>query len=517
MAATAVTARAPFSIAKPDAAGQVLAPLARIMAITYALIGAFYAANWLYHPSLHDAVMTLALVSLFGICVVGMTLARRGRTESASKLLTVGLVVVAACGSLVMEVGLISTPKLAVGAGLVISVNHTVAVVLAGLFLARRAVLALAGLVVGVFLVQWAIGMVTWSAMADAELQALIRSYASVLGLIVLLSLLASEYARRQGALLEQSERRTRELQSAKVEVERKMVELAAAKEEIERQKDEIERKSDLGRGVASQMREMSRELAATSAQQASGASEQAAAMSEIVAAMEELSRAAGQIAGNSEQVAQLSSTALHSAEIGREAVEDTIAALDRIRGEVRGVAEKNLALGQKTQAIGEIIEIITEIAGRTHILALNAAIESAAAGEYGRRFGVVASQVKELANEAKLAAHQVRSAVTEIQRAASATVLAAEKGESESEVGARLGRSAGDAILQMVVNLEDVSTAVKEMMLATQQQQSASQQVVSTVREMDSVVRQSAEGSRQNSLAVGRLMESAERLVSTP
>jgi len=211
--------------------------------------------------------------------------------------------------------------------------------------------------------------------------------------------------------------------------------------------------------------------------------------------------------------VSLLSVSALQAAEAGREAVEETIAGLDRIRGEVRTVAEKNLTLGQKTQAIGEIIEVISEIADRTHLLALNAAIESAAAGEYGRRFSVVASQVKELASESKSAAHQVRAAVGEIQRAASSTVLAAEKSETDVKVGAGLGRGAGDAISTIVETVHEAAAAAREMLLATQQQQSASEQVVSTVRQIEKVTRQSAEGSRQISQTVGRLMNAAERL----
>ena len=493
---------------------DLLVSLSRIMAITYCGIGAANAVLWLAHPSFQDAVSIVSLAILVGISLASVGVARSNRLDLAAYLQIGGLIVVVTIASTLAgrSMGSAVDPATAAAAGITATVNYAVAVVLAGLLLRRRDVLWLTGIVLVLYLLH---SVASWHltgafiGAADTGIHASI----AVLGLIVLLSVLASEYASRMRATLAQLDSRAKEvgqhameLKKVKAEIELRVAELEAAREELESQRG-------VSVGVAVEIRGMAQELTSTSKEQAGGSSEQAAAMGEIVATMEELSRAASQIASNSAQVSQLSVSALQAAEAGREAVEETIAGLDRIRGEVRTVAEKNLTLGQKTQAIGEIIEVISEIADRTHLLALNAAIESAAAGEYGRRFSVVASQVKELASESKSAAHQVRAAVGEIQRAASSTVLAAEKSETDVKVGAGLGRGAGDAISTIVETVHEAAAAAREMLLATQQQQSASEQVVSTVRQIEKVTRQSAEGSRQISQTVGHLMNAAERL----
>ncbi len=479
---------------------ELVVLLGSIVVALGGLVGLFFSALWIADRSPVNAVAVLMSAILISVGLATVALGKLGYRTSASCMLVGGLLVVISAASLVSGVPLVSAAYL-------------VLIVLAGVFLRRAAVLAVAGLVGLLVLLEQTFLGIDSGLLMYSSMDAKYANMASLLGLVIILALVTVESVRRFEAVISQSEarakdaeQRARELEEAKREIERRAVDLAMAKREIEENRE-------IMLGVAEDIHAMSKDLAATSSQQASGSTEQAAAMSEIVAAMEELSRAASQIASNSAQVSHLTVTARHAAGMGREAVENTIAGLDRIRGEVRSVAEKNLALGQKTQAIGEIIEIISEIADRTHLLALNAAIESAAAGEYGRRFSVVASQVKELANESKAAAHQVRAAVVEIQRAAGSTVLAVEKSEADVEVGAGLGRGAGDAISQIVEAVEQVAVATREMLLATQQQQSASEQVVSTVRQIEQVTRQSADSGRYIAQAVSQLVSTAERL----
>ncbi len=478
----------------------LVASLARILALASLGAGALFALLWFMGPSPWNALIVLAAAIFGAASLASIGLVRAGRTVSAAYLLVAcGLLLIAACS---WSAG---TP--------VISAAYVVPVMLAGLLLRRPVVIASAGVAVTLFLLQVATGHIDSGLVAMTPAESRVSSILAVLAVILLLSLLAYEYSSRLAFAMAQldarakdAERHAGELEMAKAEIERRANELAATKREIES-------RTQVSMGVAAEIQAMAKELATTSNEQASGSTEQAAAMGEIVATMEELSRAAIQIASNSAAVSHQVSSALEAAETGHQAVEETIAGLDRIRTEVRSVAEKNLTLGQKTQAIGEIIEVISEIADRTHLLALNAAIESAAAGEYGRRFSVVASQVKELATEAKSAAHQVRVAVAEIQRAASATVLAAEKSEADVEVGAGLGRGAGEAITQIVETVQEVAGAAREMLMATQQQQSASEQVVSTIRQIEQVTRQSAEGSSQISQTVSQLIAAAGRL----
>lgn len=240
-------------------------------------------------------------------------------------------------------------------------------------------------------------------------------------------------------------------------------------------------------------------DLRATAGQQASGATEQAAAVSQITATVEELSRTAHEIAHTAEE-------GLGAAEDGQGAVRETVEGMDRIKARVGDVANRILSLGEKSQRIGEINEIITDVAGKTHLLALNAAIESAAAGEFGARFAVVAAQVKELADETREATGQVRMVIQEIQNAINASVMATEETTKEVRQGAALAARSGKVIEEIVERVQGIS-------LATQQQQSASEQVVVTMRDIQEVARQSAVQSQETVENAGRLVEIAQRL----
>lgn len=516
MAATTTGTRESDPSKEVDGRHELVVPLARIMGIAYCVLGFVHAILWIVDPTPLRSINIVTMSALVGVALASAALVKVSRPALAPYFLVGGVVSVVAVAGVVVR-SVVGGADSAAPAESMMSVsgNFVVAVVLAGVLLRRHEVLGVAALVAVLFTAQvLTIGGAAGS-VAASEWNAMGTAAVAALTVIFVPSLLAQEYSRRLGAALAQAEvrageaeRHAAELEQARAEIELRVAELASAKKEIERQRE-------LGKELAAEICGMARELAAASSERSTVSAELAAAMAEIVATMEELVRAASQIAANSAQVSEKAAGTSRAAEMGREAVEATIVGFDRIRAHVRSVAEKNLALGQKTHAIGEIIEVITEIADRTHLLALNAAIESAAAGEYGRRFSVVASQVKELANEAKSAAHQVRAAVAEIQRAAGATVLAVERSEADVEAGAELGRRAEDAITQIVDGVQGVAAAAREMLLATQQQRSGGEQVVKSVREMEQVARQTAEGNRLISQAAGRLMVASEQLQS--
>lgn len=239
--------------------------------------------------------------------------------------------------------------------------------------------------------------------------------------------------------------------------------------------------------------------LSTAASQQASGAAEQAAAVTETTVTVEELSRTA-------KQIAHAAGEAMAAAEEGQGAVRETGEGMECIKRRMDDVAGRILSLGEKSQRVGEINEIITDIAGKTHLLALNAAIESAAAGEFGARFAVVAAQVKELADETREATSQVKTVVQEIQSAINATVMATGETTAEVDRGAQLATRSGEAI-------EEIVERVQGIHVATQQQLAGSEQVVNAMRDIQDVVRQSAAGSQQAAEAAARLEQIANQL----
>jgi methyl-accepting chemotaxis protein len=264
---------------------------------------------------------------------------------------------------------------------------------------------------------------------------------------------------------------------------------------------------------VGNELSAAAAELLAASHQQARGATEQASAVSEISTTIEELGATARQIAVSAEQVAEAARQTLENLSEGQGAVDNSIQAMERIRGKVRDVSERVLSLGERSQQIGEIIDLINDLSDETHLLALNAAIEAAGAGEHGRRFAVVAAEVKSLANRALAAAKEVKGVIAEVQKATNASVLAAEEGGKEVEKGVELANRAGLVMDAIVMAAERTAQSASEISLATAQQQSASEQVVETMREVAEVARQTAAGSRQMADSAQMLTAIAERL----
>lgn len=264
---------------------------------------------------------------------------------------------------------------------------------------------------------------------------------------------------------------------------------------------------------LGSELSAAAAELQMTSQQQASGATQQASAVSEVSTTVEELGATARQIAQASDHVAQAAQQTLEHLSNGQVAVDENVQAMERIRSRMQDISARVLSLGERSHQIGEIINLINNISDETHLLALNAAIEAAGAGEHGRRFAVVAAEVKSLANRTLAAAKEVQGVIAEIRQATNAAVLAAEEGGKEVELGAELAYRAGQVMDTILMMAERTAQSASEIGMATAQQQSASEQVVEAMREIAEVARQSASGSRQMAESSAMLTAIADRL----
>ncbi len=253
------------------------------------------------------------------------------------------------------------------------------------------------------------------------------------------------------------------------------------------------------------QTQESSRRLAQSSSeilsateQQASGAAEQAASISETTATMEELAATYRQIADNANQVVNMAEASLGSAESGQQAVMNTLSAMEDIKTRSQASANKILSLGERSQQIGQVLEIINSIADQTKILALNAAIEAARAGEAGKGFSVVAVEIRKLAESVVDSTGEIGTIMTEIQSAANELVIATEQELKQVQGGVDLAHVTGESLDQILEMIEQTTVAAKEISAATQQQKSATDQVVKAMREVAAVAQQTAAGGRQ-------------------
>lgn len=245
-------------------------------------------------------------------------------------------------------------------------------------------------------------------------------------------------------------------------------------------------------------LQQSANDILSATEQQASGAAEQAASISQTTATMEELASTYRQIAENADQVVNMAEASLNNAESGQQAVMNTLNAMEDIKSRTQGSAGKILALGERSQQIGQVVTIINSIADQTKILALNAAIEAARAGEAGKGFSVVAIEIRKLAESVVDSTGEISTIMTEIQTAANELVMSSEQELKQVQSGVDLAHTTGESLDQILEMVEQTTVAAKEISAATQQQKSATDQVVKAMREVAAVAQQTAAGSRQ-------------------
>jgi methyl-accepting chemotaxis protein len=240
-------------------------------------------------------------------------------------------------------------------------------------------------------------------------------------------------------------------------------------------------------RNAGLQISTASAQIRAASEEQATGASGQSSAISQVTTTIEELDTTASRIAKNAENVARIAG--------------DTLGGMQEINTKVNDTARKILALGEKSQSIGNITKLIDDIADQTNLLALNATIEAARAGEVGRGFAVVAQEVRKLAERSSESTEEIRQLINEIQGETNSTIMSIEGTTKWVKKG-----------LEMI---EETEKSAKEISVATQQQKFASDQVVQAMREIDSVTKQFASSTKQAVESVAQLSALSEELKS--
>jgi methyl-accepting chemotaxis protein len=240
---------------------------------------------------------------------------------------------------------------------------------------------------------------------------------------------------------------------------------------------------------------------------------EETSAADRVQGSMETLSQSARGIAASSADVERTAGDAARVASQGTASVGAALEGMFRTRERVNEITQKTLILGEKCRRIGEVLKIIRDVAGEIHMLALNAAIESAAsAGEHGKRFTVVAGEVRRLAERTRQSAEEIRSILVEIQEAAEATVAAAQQGAREVEAGSAVAGSARTAMEEVIGRIHKAAEVAREISRATQDQRQSSEQVAVSMRDISRAVRRMAEGSEDSTKAVRELTDLSER-----
>ncbi len=221
-----------------------------------------------------------------------------------------------------------------------------------------------------------------------------------------------------------------------------------------------------------------SAELQAAANQQLSGAAEQATAMSEITTTISELLATSRQIAESALRVSQIAEQTASSARSGDGTVGIAVESISAIRRQVDQVVGHMLELGRKSQQIGAVLDIVSELAEQTNILAINATIEAAGAGEAGKRFSVVADEIRKLADRVAGSAKEIRALIDDVRSAVNTTVMATETGSKAVDAGSRQFGDVAASFKQIGGLVTTTTDASREIELSTKQQTTAVEQV---------------------------------------
>jgi CHASE3 domain sensor protein len=252
-----------------------------------------------------------------------------------------------------------------------------------------------------------------------------------------------------------------------------------------------------IGRAVQ-HVQSSSAELQTAANQQASGAKESSSAMNEIATTISELLATSRQIAESAQRVAHVAEETSGAARLGDQTVRRAHESVSSIKAQVDQIVTHMLDLGKKSQQIGGILEIINELAEQTNILAINATIEAAGAGESGRRFAVVADEIRKLADRVGGSTKEIRTLIDEVRAAVNTTVMATEGGTKAVDVGARQFGEVATALMQISGLVGTTTEAAREIELSTKQQSTAVEQVNSAIASVAQATRETEASSTQ-------------------
>jgi methyl-accepting chemotaxis protein len=268
-------------------------------------------------------------------------------------------------------------------------------------------------------------------------------------------------------------------------------------------------------RDAISQLSTSSGEIVAMTTQVASGATETATAVSETTTTVEEVKQTS-QVAN--QKAKYVSETAQRSAQVskaGKASVDDTIEGMSHIKTQTDSIAHSIVTLSEQSQAIGEIIATVNELAEQSNMLAVNAAIEAAKAGEQGKGFAVVAQEVKSLAEQSKQATVQVRAILSDIQKATHAAVMATEQGSKAVESAVKQSSSTGEAIRGLTDSIAEAAQAATQIAASSQQQLVGMDQVAIAMENIKQASTQNVAATKQAEEAAKNLNQLGHRLRS--
>lgn len=257
---------------------------------------------------------------------------------------------------------------------------------------------------------------------------------------------------------------------------------------------------------TAVQVSAAAQETQATAMHLAEAAEHQAQQITSASAAINEIAVSIDEVSKNSAESAEVAQRSVQIAAKGAGIVRQTIQGMDSIRDQIQETSKRIKRLGESSQEIGSIVELINDIAEQTNILALNAAIQAASAGEAGRGFAVVADEVQRLAERSANATKRIETLVQTIQSDTNEAVSSMEQTTAEVVAGARLAEDAGLALGEIEKVSHDLADLIQNISAAARQQSAAATNISATMNVIQEITTQTSVGASQTAESIGNL-----------
>jgi len=249
-----------------------------------------------------------------------------------------------------------------------------------------------------------------------------------------------------------------------------------------------------------------SAELQSAATQQATGAKESSTSMTEITTTISELLATSRQIAESARRVSGVADKTAEAARSGEGTIQNANTSFAGIRRQTDLIVNHMLELGKKSQQIGSVLDIVLELAEQTNILSINASIEAAGAGDSGKRFGVVADEIRKLADRVSGSTKEIRSLIDDVRGAVNTTVMATETGSKAVDAGARQFDEVAFAFKQIAGLVTTTTDAAREIELSTKQQSTAVEQV-------NVAIANTAQATKETEASSGQVLQTASQL----
>lgn len=254
-------------------------------------------------------------------------------------------------------------------------------------------------------------------------------------------------------------------------------------------------------------------EIAASTKEFAASSAQITSSVSETTSTAEEVKQTATLANEKAESISKESAENANLAKKGSESVRQAVEGINSIKAQTALVAESIIKLSEQSQAIGDIISSVNDLAEQSNLLAVNAAIEAAKAGEQGKGFTVVAQEVKTLADQSKQATAQVRTILNDIQKATSNAVMSTEKVTKAVEVGVKQFSESGDVIDKIAARSAVAADASVQILSSSQQQLVGMKQITQAMESIKQASEQTLAGAKQLEKAAEEVNRMGQKL----